>query len=63
VSLPKPAEAVVEAMISRGIAAGFPLSKYYPGMTQYMTVAVTEKRTRNDIERYAQQLKDVLGKI
>lgn len=63
VSLPQPAEAVVEAMILRGIAAGFPLSKYYPKMTQFMTVAITEKRTRHEIERYVQQLKDVLGKM
>ncbi len=63
VLLPKPAEAVIEAMIPCGIAAGFPLSKYYSKMERFMTVAITEKRTREEIERYAKQLKDILGKI
>ena len=48
------------AMIKKGFAAGFPLGRYYKGMEQYMVVAVTEKRTREEILKYAQALKDVL---
>jgi len=41
VCLPKDADEVVEAMIKRGFAAGFPLSRYYPEMKNFMIVAVT----------------------
>ncbi|HOY09269.1 MAG TPA: aminomethyl-transferring glycine dehydrogenase subunit GcvPA [Candidatus Omnitrophota bacterium] len=61
VCLPKDAQDVVEAMIQKGFAAGFPLGRYYPGMDRYMIVAVTEKRTRQDILQYAQALREVLG--
>lgn len=61
VCLPGDASQVVEAMIPHGFAAGFPLGRYYPGMERYMTVAVTEKRTREEILRYAECLQNVLG--
>lgn len=60
VVLPKDASLVVEAMIAKGFAAGFPLGRYYPGMENYMIVAVTEKRTKEEILRYVQSLKAVL---
>ncbi len=60
VCLNQDANSVVEAMIAKGFAAGFPLGGYYPGMENYMIVAVTEKRTREEIERYANALKEVL---
>ncbi len=51
---------VVEKMIDRGFAAGFPLGRYYPKMDHYMIVAVTEKRTKQDIDDYVQNLREVL---
>ena len=60
VCLPTNAMNVIEAMIDKGFAAGFPLGRYYPGMENYMIVAVTEKRTRAEIERYAKCLQEVL---
>jgi glycine dehydrogenase subunit 1 len=60
VLLPENASDVVAKMIEKGFAAGFPLGRYYPGMENYMIVAVTEKRTREDIERYAEALEEVL---
>jgi glycine dehydrogenase subunit 1 len=60
VCLNKDANFVIEAMLAKGFAAGFPLGRYYPGMENYMIVAVTEKRTREEIERYAEALKEVL---
>ncbi len=62
VRLKKDADQVVEAMIRKGFAAGFPLGRYYPGMENYMIVAVTEKRTKEEIERYAKSLGEVLGR-
>lgn len=61
VSLNKDASRVIEAMIAKGFAAGFPLGRYYEGMENYMIVAVTEKRTRQEIERYAAALQEVLN--
>jgi glycine dehydrogenase subunit 1 len=58
--LPRSAADVAEAMISRGFAAGFPLGRYYPGMEKYLLVAVTEKRTREEILAYAKALGEVL---
>ncbi len=60
VKLPKNAADVVEAMIPRGFAAGFPLGRYYPGMDHYLLVAVTEKRTKDEIMAYARVLAEVL---
>lgn len=60
VSLPKDASDVVEAMIARGFAAGFPLGRYYQGMDNFLLVAVTEKRTHDEIVSYAQALAEVL---
>ncbi|MBF0330556.1 MAG: aminomethyl-transferring glycine dehydrogenase subunit GcvPA [Candidatus Omnitrophica bacterium] len=60
VRLPKNAADVVEAMIPRGFAAGFPLGRYYPGMENYLLVAVTEKRTKDEIVAFAKALAEVL---
>ncbi len=60
VCLPCDASDVVEAMVDRGFAAGFPLGRYYQGMDNYMIVAVTEKRTKEEILSYAQNLENVL---
>ena len=61
VHLPKDASQVVAAMMRKGFAAGFPLGRYYPGMERYLLVAVTEKRTKEEIDRYAKALQEVLG--
>ena len=61
VHLPKDASEVVAAMMKKGFAAGFPLGRYYPGMERYLLVAVTEKRTKQEIERYAKVLEDVIS--
>ncbi|HQP91165.1 MAG TPA: aminomethyl-transferring glycine dehydrogenase subunit GcvPA [Candidatus Omnitrophota bacterium] len=60
VVLPKDPVEVISAMIKKGFAAGFPLGRYYKDMANYMIVAVTEKRTKEEIERYAKALESVL---
>ena len=60
VHLPKDASQVVSAMMQKGFAAGFPLGRYYPGMERYLLVAVTEKRTKEEIDRYAKALQEVI---
>lgn len=58
--LPCGASDVIGKLISRGLAAGFPLSRYYQGMDNCMLVAVTEKRTKQDIGILAEALEAVL---
>ncbi|MDD2866472.1 MAG: glycine dehydrogenase, partial [Candidatus Omnitrophica bacterium] len=60
VVLPKDPHAVIAAMLEKGIAAGFPLGRYYKNMDCYMTVAVTEKYKEKDLVHYAKTLESVL---
>ena len=60
VCLPKDAATVVGDMVAKGFAAGFPLGRYYGGMENYLLVAVTEKRTKEEIVRFAESLESVL---
>jgi glycine dehydrogenase subunit 1 len=60
VNLPKDPNEVIAAMITKGFAAGFPIGRYYKDMASYMIVAVTEKRTKEEIVRYAESLESVL---
>lgn len=62
VQLPLDASHVVAAMVERGFAAGFPLGRYYEGMENYLLVAVTEKRTKAEIDDYVSAMADVLNK-
>ncbi len=59
--IPVDARGVIGQLIDRGIAAGFPLGYYYSGMKKCMLVAITEKRTKEEIGRLAEALEAVLG--
>ncbi|NQU39569.1 MAG: aminomethyl-transferring glycine dehydrogenase subunit GcvPA [Lentisphaerae bacterium] len=60
VRLPADASEVAGRLVERGIAPGLPLGRYYPGMENYLLVAVTEKRTKAEIGHFAEVLADVL---
>lgn len=60
VELPMDAEEFAGMMVERGFAPGFPLGHYYPGMENYMLIAVTEKRTKYDIGTLAETMESVL---
>jgi len=60
VLLPKNADQVVHRMIEKGFACGFPLGRFYKGMDNYLLIAVTEKRTKEEIRRLADSLEAVL---
>ena len=47
----------LEAALAQGIFAGVPLGRWYPELADCLLVAVTEKRTKPDIDR----LVSVLG--
>ena len=52
----RPAEEVVRSARERGIHPGYALKRDYPGMEDALLVAVTEKRTPEDIDRLAEVL-------
>jgi glycine dehydrogenase subunit 1 len=58
--LPIDASEFVGKMIDKGFAAGFPLGRYYKGREHELLVAVTEKRTREDIKAFANAMEAVL---
>jgi glycine dehydrogenase subunit 1 len=62
ISLPVNADRVVEQLITRGIAAGVPLGQYYQGAENCMVVTVTEKRSREEIDRLARELDQLVNR-
>ncbi len=58
--LPSEAPEVIARLIERGLAAGFPLSRYYKGMENSMLICVTEQRTKQEIGILAENLESVL---
>ncbi len=59
-SLPLDARVVASRLIDRGIAAGFPLGRYYPEQGNNLLVAVTEKRSKEQIGYLAEGLEAIL---
>jgi len=59
VRLPVPAEPVIEEMAQRGFLAGLPLAVFNAGGPNDLLVAVTERRTRDEIEAFATALKEM----
>ena len=60
ISLPKPAEAVVAALLDKGIAAGMPLGRFYTGSENMLVVTVTEKRSKKEIDQLVKALEVAL---
>ncbi len=58
--LPNDATEVRDAMLGKGILAGLPLGGYYEGMGNHLLVAVTEIRTKAQIDAYVEALKAAL---
>jgi len=60
VRLPKDAADVVSALVDQGIAAGFPVGRYYEGMENVLLLAFTEKRTKEEIDIMVAKLETAL---
>ena len=56
VSVPDDVPAVLKQLRGHGYHAGLSLAKWYPGMRDGLTVAVTEKRTKSEIDGLAAAL-------
>ena len=52
-SVPGNVDALLAGLRADGYHAGLPLGQWYPGMSDGLTVAVTEKRTRGEIDGLA----------
>ena len=50
----------IARLIEKGFAAGFPLSRYYDNMQNSILIAVTEKRTKEEIGMLGEALEAVL---
>jgi len=61
VSLPKPWAVVDAGLKAKGIVGGYGLQADYPGLDRAAVVCVTELRTKDEIDRLARTLKEVLG--
>ena len=59
--LPKDPEVVRDALLKRGILAGLPLGGYYASLANCLLVAVTELRSKDEIDTFAAALKEVLA--
>ncbi len=60
IELPVSAEEIEKEMRTKGFLAGFPLGRLYTGMEKMLLVAVTEMRTRAEMEGYAACLEGIL---
>jgi glycine dehydrogenase subunit 1 len=63
VRLPKPAAAIVDGLAARGILGGVPVSRFYPGapdLVSLMLVAATETNTDADIEALGSALEELI---
>lgn len=56
VRLNKPVEEVNASLLEKGIIGGLDLSKYYPAMKNCMLLCVTEKRSKDDIDRLVSEM-------
>ena len=58
--LPRDPQEVLARLADRGIAGGVPLGPWYPDLSDAILVAVTDRRTREEIDDYARALADSL---
>lgn len=60
IRVPGDAAELVGALIEKGFAGGFPLGRYYPDRNDQILIAVTEKRTREEIKALANAMEAIL---
>jgi glycine dehydrogenase subunit 1 len=62
VRLDAPVAVVLDRVSEEGIAAGYPLAREYPEHPDGLLVAITERRTRAEIDRFAEALGRAIAK-
>ena len=63
VKLDAPVQAVLDRVSEEGIAAGYPLGREYPEHEDGLLVAITERRSKEDIDRLADALAHAIAEI
>ena len=61
IRLDAPVERVLAHCREHGINPGYPLGREYPEFEDGLLVAITERRTRADIDRLAEVLSDAVS--
>lgn len=63
VRCPVPAQEVIEAALARGILAGVDLGRFYPEMADCLLIAVTEKRSYQQIDALVATFKNIADRV
>jgi glycine dehydrogenase subunit 1 len=61
IKLTKPVKEVNQKLLGKGIIGGYDLGLDYPEFNQHMLVAVTEVRTKDEIDQFVQALEGILN--
>jgi len=61
VKLSSPVSTVNEKLFEKGIIGGYDLGQAYPELENHMLVATTEIRTKEEIDTFAKELRDING--
>ena len=61
ISLPASASSVIERLKDKGFIAGFDLGRFYPGEDNSLLIAVTERRTKDEMDDFAESMKEVIS--
>ncbi|MBI5236418.1 MAG: aminomethyl-transferring glycine dehydrogenase subunit GcvPA [Deltaproteobacteria bacterium] len=56
VRLDKDADAVLQRLLKKDILAGLTLDRFYPALTNHLLIAATELNSKDDIDRFAEEL-------
>lgn len=60
IKVPVPASEIIGALAKEGILAGVDLGKFDASLSDHLLICVTELRTREEIDQFAQRLGDVV---
>ncbi|MBR3118762.1 MAG: aminomethyl-transferring glycine dehydrogenase subunit GcvPA [Oceanobacillus sp.] len=61
VKLSNSVPAINDKLFEKGIIGGYDLERNYPELTGHMLIAVTEVRTKEDIDKFVKELGDING--
>ncbi len=62
IDLPRSAAEIQAELLKRDILAGPVLDRWYGGMENSLMIAVTEQRSREDLDRFVSALREIVGK-
>jgi glycine dehydrogenase subunit 1 len=59
VKLNKPVKEINQALLQKGMIAGYDLGRDYPELANHMLIAVTEQRTKEEIDTFVKEVGDL----